>query len=157
LAGEYQLEVRPSTVYGNSVVNPLIGTDTFVLTESFDTNDRHIEGSASIVAPHADQISDGDSFTLSDGVRSVVFEFDLVGSPAATAGSIRIPYQVDDPATVDVDETSTQAQIADAIREAINLPVVRSIIEVSASDSSGCQLSLPAAPVTPTSPGPKVW
>jgi hypothetical protein len=137
LAGEYQLEVRPSTVYGNSVVNPLIGTDTFVLTESFDTNDRHIEGSASIVAPHADQISDGDSFTLSDGVRSVVFEFDLVGSPAATAGSIRIPYQVDDPATVDVDETSTQAQIADAIREAINLPVVRSIIEVSASDSTG--------------------
>ncbi|KAA1257828.1 hypothetical protein LF1_03180 [Rubripirellula obstinata] len=137
LAGEYQLEVRPSTAYGSSVVDPLFGTDTFVLTQSFDTNDRQIEGSASIIAPHADQLSDGDSFVLSDGVRSVRFEFDLIGSPAATAGSIRIPYQIDDPATPDVNEASTQSQIADAIRDAINLPVVRSIIEVSASDSTG--------------------
>lgn len=126
LAGEYQLEIRPGTNFGTPVVDSFFGTDTFELTTSFDTNDRHVDG-ATILAPNADQISDGDSFVLSDGVRSVRFEFDLIGSPAAQTGSIRIQYSAD----------STQAEIADSIRNAINLPVVRSIIEIRATDSTG--------------------
>lgn len=119
-AGEYQLEVRPGTTYGSPVPGGLF------LESTFDTNARQGE-EATIVAPHATQIVDGDSFLLSDGVRNVRFEFDLDTAPGITPGNIRVPYTT----------TSSQSEIADAIRTAINLSGVRSTIRVQASDSTG--------------------
>ncbi len=119
-AGEYQLEVRPGTDYATPTA---IGLQ---LNTTFDTNARQGEV-ATIVAPFAAQLADGNTFTLSDGVRSVRFEFDLDTAPGITPGNIRIPYTA----------SSTQAQIADAIRTAINLSVVRSTIRIQASDSTG--------------------
>ncbi len=119
-AGEYQLEVRPGTTYGNPVPGGLL------LTSTFDTNARQAEV-ATIVAPHAMQLADGNTFVLSDGVRNVRFEFDLDTAPGITAGNIRIPYTA----------TSSQSAIADAIRTAINSSGVRSTIQIQASDSTG--------------------
>ncbi|MGB7329055.1 MAG: tandem-95 repeat protein [Rubripirellula sp.] len=119
-AGEYQLEVRPGTEYGT----PSAGG--FILNSTFDTNSRQGEV-ATIVAPHASQLVDGNTFTLSDGVRSVKFEFDLDTATGITPGNIRVPYTA----------TSGQSEIADAIRSAINLSVVRSTIQIQASDSTG--------------------
>ncbi|TWU47287.1 hypothetical protein Poly51_50860 [Rubripirellula tenax] len=119
-AGEYQLEVRPGTEFGTP------SAFGFQLDSTFDTNARQGEV-ATIVAPHAMQINDGDTFTLSDGVRNVRFEFDLNTATGITPGNIRIPYTID----------STQSEIADAIRSAINLSVVRSTIQIQASDSTG--------------------
>ena len=119
-AGEYQLEVRPATSYGTSLANSLL------LTSTFDTNARQSD-SVTIVAPHASQLADGNTFTLSDGIRTVRFEFDLLTSSGVVAGNVRVPFA----------STSTRTQIADAIRIAINSSVVQSTLQIQASDSSG--------------------
>ena len=60
-------------------------------------------------------------------MRTVRFEFDLDTTPGIVPGNIRIPFTA----------TSTQSEIADSIRSAINLSVVRSTIQIQASDSTG--------------------
>ncbi|MEM9825824.1 MAG: Ig-like domain-containing protein [Planctomycetota bacterium] len=119
--GEYQLEIRPGTPYatpgGFGAGNPA--------TTSFDTNDRHTR-SAIIVAPAANQILDGDSFTLSDQVRTLTFEFDRLGN-GGTTGNIIIP----------VADTDERADVADAIRNALNSQLVQSTLAITASDLGG--------------------
>ncbi|WP_231615288.1 tandem-95 repeat protein [Novipirellula artificiosorum] len=117
--GEYQLEVRPGTSYATSSRFGGLTLDT-----TFDTNVRQTE-SVTIVAPHADQITDGDTFVLSDGIKQVTLEFDLDAS--VTPGNVRIAYTA----------TSSQSQVADAIRSAINSQTVQSTLKIQASDSSG--------------------
>ncbi len=121
--GEYQLEVRPATPYATPNAFGL------QLDTTFDTNTRQQEA-ITIVAPFADQLVDGDTFTLSDGVRTMRFEFDdttLSQNPRVVPGNVRIPFSA----------ASTQTEIAGAIRAAINLPVVQNTIRIQASDSTG--------------------
>ncbi len=122
VAGEYQLEIRPGTDHAESVV-----ADQLTLIDTFDTNARQTAEAATIVAPHASQIADGDTFVLSDGVRTKTFEFDFSPTSNVTPGNIRIP----------VTAGFSQSQVADAIRTAINLPAVQSTIKLQASDASG--------------------
>ena len=125
-AGQYQLEIRPGTDHGTTRQTG-IEAIKLDLTETFDTNDRQTSLAASIVAPHIDQIADGDTFRLGDGVRSIRFEFDFSPSPTITSGNIRVP----------VSAGFSQSQVADAIRTAINQPAVQSTIAIQASDASG--------------------
>lgn len=119
-AGEYQLEVRPGTSYGTELASGI------QLTSTFDTNARQGEA-VTIIAPHASQIADSNTFTLSDGIRTVRFEFDSSATSNVQPGNVRIPFS----------STSTRTEIADAIRNAINSSVVQSTLQIQASDSSG--------------------
>ena len=88
LSGPYQLEIRQSEKYGESLQGP----DRLDLYRSFDTNDRLSE-SHSLIASPANEISDGQTFTLSDGLNSLTFEFDDVTiSDGVTPGNVRIPF-----------------------------------------------------------------
>ena len=146
--GLYQLEIRPGTDY--VVPNPTVVVDDdspssllaqYETTRSFDTNLRHTV-SATIIAPSADQLVDspagGDSFTLSDQVRSVTFEFEQTtrdaggnlvpgGGNGITPGRIAVPYDAGDSAS----------QVAASIRNVLNSGLVTSTLDILAADSSG--------------------
>ena len=81
LSGAYQLEIRRGTQY---VVTPPITP-----FQSFDTNDRHTQGTTYIIPSGAD-IREGAELPLNDGVRAVTFEFDGVGDGVAP-GNVPIP------------------------------------------------------------------
>ncbi|MCC9644859.1 pre-peptidase C-terminal domain-containing protein [Rhodopirellula sp. JC740] len=117
--GEYQLEIRPGQDY-TTTTSATIQTPT----TTFDTNDR-LAQTMTIVAPHPSQISDGDTFTMSDNVRSVTFEFNNTGS--VVAGNIPI----------DITGVTSQIDVAERIRTAFNLPAVQALIPISATDSTG--------------------
>lgn len=117
--GEYQLEIRPGEDY-TTTTSATIQTPT----RTFDTNDR-LARTMTIVAPHPSQIADGDTFTMSDNVRSVTFEFNSTGS--VVAGNIPI----------DVSGVTTQIEVAERMRTAFNLPAVQALVPITATDSSG--------------------
>lgn len=94
------------------------------LTEAFDTNDRHTE-QLTLIAPAGDQITEGDSFRLGDGSRSVTFEFST--DSTVTFGNIRVPYS----------PTDTQSEMARRLILVINSGVVQGTLQLRASTTSG--------------------
>ena len=102
------------------------------LFRSFDTNDRLVK-QTTINATRGSTLFDGQTFTVSDGVDTVTFEFDdttlLAGDPSigVTAGNIRVPFR-----PVDTDDT-----VAKAIRDQINSASVQAVLLVKASLSDG--------------------
>ena len=103
LIGEYQLEIRRGTEFiGNDVIkfdfndptNPVgigqplspiertsapgsqtgVGRELKILT-TFDTNERFVD-SFTLIMPPGNVVVDGDSFSISDGLNTQVFEFD---------------------------------------------------------------------------------
>ena len=115
VAGEYQLEMRKATDFASRAGS------TTVLTESFDTNDRHNQ-SVTIVAPEGNLINDGDRFTLGDGASIQTFEFD--SGNGVRFGNTRISY----------DSAFSAAQVAEAMRFAINQ---QNVVSIEASTSGG--------------------
>lgn len=125
--GTYQIEIRRGPTFGIGGENfPELG-----LFRSFDTNDRTAE-TISLVAPAGYQIADGQTFTLSDGVETVQFEWDdttiTVGSGVGVAqGNVRIPF----------DPADTNDTIAGRIEAAVNSTSVQSTINIVAGRSDG--------------------
>ena len=115
-SGEYQLEARIATSYANET------SDGYAFIQSFDTNDRHIQG-VTLAAPAGSQLSDGDTFVLGDGASNQVFEF------TTTAGTIEFGNT-----PVLFSTTDTPAEVAQAIRTAINL---QRNIDIEAAAVSG--------------------
>ncbi len=124
--GKYQLEIRTSAEYGlQDNANLDLDGAPFRPSRSFDSNDRLAQ---QIGIQVNGSIADGSTFTLSDGVELVTFEFDVTntaGDIAAgtAAGNIAIAINAND----------TTAQIANKIRDAINRSTVQSLLKVSAS------------------------
>ena len=114
-AGLYQLELRHGTDFASRA-------GVITLQDDFDTNDRHSR-SITLVAPDPALITDADKFVLGDGAVNQTFEFDVAGD-GVTFGNTRI----------DVAGMTTTAEVAGAIRTAINS---QSLIEVEASTSGG--------------------
>ena len=117
LTETYELELRPGTDFATA---SNAGT---VLNQDFDTNDRHSQ-SITMIAPAGDQISDGDTFVISDG--SIKQEFEFTTTPG-TVGFGRTPI-IFDP------DNDGAPQIAEAIRLAIN---TQTRINVEAASASG--------------------
>ncbi|GAB5405863.1 MAG: hypothetical protein Aurels2KO_40940 [Aureliella sp.] len=117
--GKYQLEVRLAETFFES---EQFGPAT--LTKSFDTNDRFGERVA-IVAPAGADITDGDTFSISDGGTEVLFEFTSDG--VFGQGRVPVSFAATDPAHV----------IAKAIRDSINGGSVQSRLEIQAASSGG--------------------
>jgi hypothetical protein len=111
VTGDYQLEMRRGPDFA---------------PQSIDTNDR-LDKSLVITAPAGADISDGKTFTLSDGINQLTFEFDLASDNKVTTGNVRIPFSVTDRPEV----------IAKKIREAINSTPVQAVLKISAQVSDG--------------------
>ena len=126
-SGEYQLEIRRSTDFA-SEAGFLIGLD-----DDFDTNDRQSR-SITMVAPAPADVSDGQTFVLSDGAVEQTFEFDKSGDGVLFGHT-----------TVDINAALTDVDVAGAIREAINS---QSSISVEASTSGGYDGTEPAGDPT---------
>ncbi len=119
--GAYQLEIRRASEYVTS------DSSTTIWHQTFDTNDRHTSAFRIIAQDGAD-IADGDIFTLTDGMRMVNFEFsDQVNANGVTPGNLEVPF------------TSEQLswEIAKTIRDTINRPEVRALLDVTAALSDG--------------------
>ena len=72
VAGYYQLQIRRASNYATW---PLPTTPpTMGLLTSYDINDR-LSNSLTLTVPSADELSHGATFTLSDGVKSVTFQY----------------------------------------------------------------------------------
>jgi VCBS repeat-containing protein len=141
--GTYQLEIRVAADYGTTnrqgelrLENTLLGP----LGRTYDTNER-LTKSAALIFDSASEIQDGASFTLSDGVRTVLFEFDVVTSAndrsiGVTPGAIAIP----------VSPNNSSVVIAAAIRDAINGAFSGGLIGLTAEtggDMPGSALTAP--------------
>ncbi|MBC8355867.1 MAG: choice-of-anchor L domain-containing protein [Planctomycetes bacterium] len=136
--GSYELEIRRAEEFGRTVGD--LGTEIF-LQRSFDTNDR-ITDAVSFVAPAGHEIVEGLTFTLSDGSDTVTFEFDdLAINDGVALTTVRIPYNVRD----------TESVIARRIRDAINLPISQSILDITAAMADGVVTGAQASPTSPLS------
>jgi len=76
-----------------------------------------------IQAVSASQLQDGQIFSVSDGVKTLVFEFDRAGTPAAGPGRIAIAYA----------GSETADQMAVKIRDAINTAAATQGVSVTAA------------------------
>lgn len=127
LTGEYQVEIRP-------------GAETSGFT--FDTNHRFEGQSATLFAPGSSELIDGQTFIISDGVASAVFEFEDVNiGNGVASGHMMIPF---DPSLPDPSaplpfpvDNEPNYVIAQRILEAINSPAIQALIDVQAGLSDG--------------------
>lgn len=123
LTGPYQLEIRTASPFGYSQ-RPVAGTpNSLQLTRAIDTNER-LARQTTIVPPDASEIADGQTFTISDGRNTLVFEFD--NDDDVLEGHIAVPFEVGD----------TAYELAAAIRDAVNSPAAQAVLQVTASTSA---------------------
>jgi hypothetical protein len=124
-SGEYQLEVRRAAEGG--IPNGNTDSPRLELLPSINTNDR-LGQARTLVAPAANQLADGQFFTLSDGVNQVTFEFnDLATGTGVAQGRIGINFSANETADL----------IAQRIRAAINSAPVQSVLKVTAGLADG--------------------
>ena len=114
--GPYQLEIRRGTD-SQSPVN-----------RSFDTNDRLAQGITLVIHRGLD-IADGQTFTISDGVQHIVYEYvdTSIAGNQAQAGHIAILFAPADPDYV----------VAQRVRDAINGGDSQAVLDITASIADG--------------------
>lgn len=114
-SGPYQFEVRLArqTVDANPVL----------------FNERLADGFNLQVDSAGSDIVDGDVFTLSNGYEAITFEFnDLTGTDdGVTPGNVEVSYL----------RTFSRGQVANAIRNAVNLGEVRDVLNIQATSQGG--------------------
>ena len=132
VVGDYQLEIRRSAEYG------LPDDGRLLLYRSFDSNDR-LAQNFTIEAPFGHEVADGQTFSLSDGIDTLVFEFDDQALPAGhpnagvTQGHVPVPF-----ASNDFEEKAdSDVTMAHTIRDAINGADAQAVLDVTASLSDG--------------------
>ncbi|MEO1615074.1 MAG: GEVED domain-containing protein [Planctomycetota bacterium] len=132
VTGAYQVEIRDGSEYVS---------DGFLQFRTFDSNARLDDG-IQITARPASELSDGDTFSITDGRATVEFEFD--SDDSVTPGRVPIPFSL---GVLDDDTGLLRAQnsteVAAAIIEAINRSDVQSVLEVDAVPGSGFQNEAP--------------
>lgn len=134
LVGPYQLEIRGGSSRGISIDST---TPAFLYTEIYEPNERSARGT-SITFNGAISLVDGATFSLSDGINTVVFEFeDEVVSNGVTAGRIPVPFNTVFNSVTNSNTAETAAIIAARVRDLINGQLVQSLIKVKANLSNG--------------------
>lgn len=122
--GPYQLEIRQ----GETVA--LVYQDarpSILPVRAFDTNDR-LSGQVSLEVPAGAEIVEGQTLVLSDGTRTVTFEFDDLGiNNGVRPGNVRIAYSTSD----------SQMVMARRVRDAINSSAVQATLGVTAALADG--------------------
>ena len=122
LVGAYQLEIRAGQQYGSLIS----GTSAdIVIPQQFDDNQRMTSG-FTINAPAGNAISNGESFTVSDGINSVQFVFGS-GGTILPANEQLVAFNPTDP----------NFTVAQSIRDAINSAAAAHKFRVTAEISDG--------------------
>ena len=134
VTGSYSVEIRDASEYVNS-----LESEQF---RAFDTNDRLSE-SVAITAQGAVDISDGDTFTLSDGRSVVVFEFEQVElGNGVEPGRVAVPFTLE---KLDLlsgfERAETAAEVARNIVTAINRSDVQAVFQMPAMLAAGIDSS----------------
>ncbi|MFN9411000.1 MAG: Ig-like domain-containing protein, partial [Pirellula sp.] len=132
--GAYQLEIRTSADYGTSSNSRDLNLTTnpfppLQFGRTFDTNDR-LTKSFALTFASPSQIADGSTFTLSDGVNTATFEFDVL-----LAGEVRGVGVRPENIGIQIQPNATDVQVARAIRDAINSTTAQQRIRINASTS----------------------
>lgn len=122
--GEYELEVRRAVEIGQTFQDP---SPEIQLIRAFDTNDR-LTNAVSFSVPAGHSIVEGQTFSVSDGLNSLIFEFDdLAIGNGVTPGNVRIPYST----------THSATEIARRVRNSINAPVAQAALDITAGLADG--------------------
>ncbi|MEO8493491.1 MAG: GEVED domain-containing protein, partial [Planctomycetota bacterium] len=129
LTGEYQLEIRKGARFLGSS-----GTINAGDGRTFDTNDR-LSGQASINVARAVDIRDGDTFTIGDGINTVVYEFEDLTLPPGNPNKGVVQGRV----AVGFNPLISEADyvIASRLRELINLGETQGVLNIMADSSDG--------------------
>ena len=131
LEGAYDVEIRRASDYavGSGAPNAAFRT--------FGSNDRLTSQQTLFVAP-AWNLRDGQTFTLSDGVDTVVFEYeDINVGDGVAQGHFEISFDPYAPSADGGLVGESASVIARRIRDAINSGSVQGILDVSASLADG--------------------
>jgi parallel beta-helix repeat protein len=147
LIGPYQVEIRGGSEYGQPLNvgtappsnggtnNGNVSTNSgILLNQAFDPN-QALSDAVEVRFNPANQIADGETITVDDGVNSITFEFDDISIPAGqpgsgiTAGNYPIPF---DPVAGE-----SAFVIAARFRDAINSTGVQSTLKTSALGVDG--------------------
>lgn len=134
LVGGYTLEVRKGPTYGvPQDYDPIrLGLDEqFSWGRSFDINERLNPGAVTLLAPSGRELTDGQTFVISNGQRSLTFEFDSNGVVAQ--GRVRVPFIPLMTGTSFNHLTDDSAEVARAIRDAINSAQARTVLGITAA------------------------
>jgi parallel beta-helix repeat protein len=133
--GTYQLEIRQGTEYGAPrIITSPPSAVQLDLVRAFGPNEGQ-SNYQSVRFNSATQIADGQTMTVSDGVNSMVFEFDDTTLPANSpaqgvrAGHVRVPFNP-------VIGESGQI-IASRVRDLINSNVVQNVLRIGAISADG--------------------
>ncbi|MEZ6130797.1 MAG: DVUA0089 family protein [Planctomycetaceae bacterium] len=126
LKGAYTLEVRRAAEFGISV-EPLPVTNR--LFRAFDDTDRLTEA-LTLFTRTVDQVADGNTFTLTDGIDRLTFEYeDINVGNGVTPGHVAIPI---DP-ILDGPDSRSDEVIARTIAAVINGTDVQPFLDISAT------------------------
>ncbi|MQG87358.1 MAG: tandem-95 repeat protein [SAR202 cluster bacterium] len=121
-SGAYQIEIRPSNSY-----HTITDEGEFVFTDIYDTNDR-LEPNIQITMPSGENIAHGQTFTITDGLTDVTFEFvDEESGLSHSQGNYPILF----------DSSSDESGLAIQLRQALNQPEIGRVIDVQAVLSDG--------------------
>ena len=142
LVGGYTLETRGGPEYGvPEDYDPIrLGlNEQFAWGRSFDVNERFNPGAVTLNVPTGRELTDGETLVISNGTRSVTFEFDSDGSVAP--GHVRVPFiPVMTGASFD-HLTDEPAEVARALRDAINSPQARNVLGITAAGGDSQEVS----------------
>jgi hypothetical protein len=117
--GYYQLQIRRASEY--AVWTP-DATYPMVLTDSFDVNDR-LNQSYTLTIPAANDISHGSTLVISDGAKTVTFQFLDETVPSGNPDYVPIYFSVN----------QTAAEVAAAVAKAINAAKGEGMFSVTAT------------------------
>ncbi|NUQ63595.1 MAG: hypothetical protein HUU20_14055, partial [Pirellulales bacterium] len=121
VTGDYQLEIRQGTHYGEASGAKSYPVTT--MTDTYDTNDRHVQ-ELTLIVPAAEAIPHGRRFSIYDGLDT--YEFVLLDETIGGGGGVSgkaIYFNAGDSSTA----------IAAKIAQAINESTVANILRVTAS------------------------
>jgi hypothetical protein len=128
--GQYQLEIRSGSEYGQP--NFPTNLNDISLVDTFENGQRLADGQ-NIRFLSGPQIADGSTFTISDGVNRVTFEFeDSQRGNGVRSGNVPIPFTSSALNAQGNRVVTTASQIAATVRNVINGPLVQSILNASA-------------------------
>ncbi len=137
--GPYQLEIRGASDFGTPLTpRTQINDVELILTQAFEPNERLVDGQ-SIRFRSGVEIGDGDSFSISDGIATMTFEFeDSVRRNGVTPGNVPVLFS---PNTIDpvtgITRATTAGEIAAIVRNLINSNTVQSVLNISANMING--------------------
>lgn len=125
LTGAYTLEIRKAPEFAVNAEDYPIKSFLF---RDFEPTAR-LKDSISLTAPAVRDVWDGLTFTLSDGIDELEFEFDDINVGNGITGDVAIPI---DPLTDGASALSSQV-VASTIASIINSGTVQNVLDISAT------------------------